>query len=348
MKPLMPGSFVPCVDRWGRFEELLPTLEGPSFVVADERVLRLHPSVARALKKQPRVVALRAGEGAKSLRTLERLAAAAVDVPRRSTVLAVGGGSIGDVAAVFAHLHKRGARLIQVPTTWLAAVDSSLGGKGAVNVAGLKNGLGVFHAPAEGWLCQELFTTLTPAQLREGQAEAYKMALTLDETTWRTWRLAAPDATSLIRTSRTLKTRVCVKDPYEQLGLREVFNFGHTFGHVVESVSRYRVRHGEAVALGMVCALDRGRARGVTPEAVAAEVEPRLPMAARARQRLAGVLARVSKAEVAKLLRGDKKGATATHTRFILLEGPGRWVAQDVPNTAWGPLFDAWRSGGRP
>lgn len=348
MKPLAPGSFEPCVDRWGRFDELLPSLEGPTMAIADERVLRLHPHVARALKRIPTVVALRAGEGAKSLKTLERLAAAAVEVPRRATVLAVGGGSIGDVATVFAHLHKRGARLIHVPTTWLAAVDSSLGGKGAVNVAGLKNALGVFHAPLEGWLCLEVFATLTPAQLREGQAEAYKMALALDERTWRTWRVARPDATSLIRTSRTLKTSVCVKDPYEQRGLREVFNFGHTFGHVVESVSRYRVRHGEAVALGMVCAIDLGRALGVTSEAVAAAVEPQLPMAEQARQRLASVLAHVSTAEVARLLRGDKKGATKTHTRFILLEKPGHWQAQDVANDAWTSLFSAWRKGGRP
>jgi 3-dehydroquinate synthase len=348
MKLLAPGSFQPCVDRWGRFEELLPSLEGPAIAIADERVLRLHPHVARALQRLPKLVALRAGEGAKSLRTLERLAAAAVEVPRRSTVLAVGGGSIGDVAAVFAHLHKRGARLIQVPTTWLAAVDSSLGGKGAVNVAGLKNGLGVFHAPVEGWLCPELFTTLSPAQLREGHAEAFKMALTLDERTWRTWRLAKPDASSLIRTSRELKTRVCVKDPYEQRGLREVFNFGHTFAHVVESVSHYRVRHGEAVALGMVCALDLGRAVGVTPDAVAADVEPHLPMADRARRRLASVLAKVPAAEVSHLLLGDKKGATKTHTRFILLERPGRWLAQEVPNRAWVRLLPAWRKGLRP
>ena len=316
--------------------------------IADERVLRLHPHVARALKKLPLVVPLKAGEGAKSLKTLERLAAAAVEVPRRATVLAVGGGSIGDVATVFAHLHKRGARLIQVPTTWLAAVDSSLGGKGAVNVAGLKNGLGVFHAPVEGWLCLELFTTLTAAQLREGQAEAYKMALALDERTWRTWRVAQPDASSLIRTSRTLKTAVCVKDPYEQRGLREVFNFGHTFGHVVESLSRYRVRHGEAVALGMVCALDLGRALGVTSDEVASQVEPHLPMAKDARRKLGSVLSTASLVEVGRLLRGDKKGATKTHTRFILLERPGRWASREVPNEAWRALFGAWRKGARP
>jgi 3-dehydroquinate synthase len=347
MKALAPGSYAPCVDREGRFEALFSSLEGPVFVVADERVLRLHPHVARALRGVPGV-ALTAGERAKSLRTLERLGAAAVAVPRTATVLAVGGGTIGDVATVFAHLHKRGARLIQVPTTWLAAVDSSVGGKGAVNLAGVKNALGVFHAPVEGWVCAELFTTLKPAQRREGEAEASKMALTLDERVWRTWRLARPDQASLIRTSRALKAAICLKDPYEQSGLRACLNFGHTLGHVVESVTGYRVRHGEAVALGMVCALDLSRAEGALAEAAAADIEAHLPLAGSARRRLADALRGVSTARVRAVLRGDKKGASATHTRFILLQRPGRWLARDVPNPRWEGLLPAWKQGARP
>lgn len=347
-RPLAPGSYVPCVDREGRFEALFASLAGQRvFAVADEKVLRLHPHVARALKGVP-LVALRAGERAKALATLERLGAAAVAVPRSATVLAVGGGTIGDVATVFAHLHKRGARLVHVPTTWLAAVDSSVGGKGAVNLAGVKNALGVFHAAAEGWLCPELFTTLSPAQRREGEAEAFKMALTLDETAWRTWRLARPDGPALIRTSRALKAAICAKDPYEQSGLRACLNFGHTLGHVVESVTRYRVRHGEAVALGMVCALDLSRAEGLLAPALAADVEAHLPMGLAARRRLAAALKGVSPAQAGALLRGDKKGATATHTRFILLARPGRWEARDLPNAAWQRLLPAWKQGVKP
>jgi 3-dehydroquinate synthase len=347
MSPLAPGSYRPCVDREGRFDELLATLEGPVFAVADERVLRLHPHAARALAGKP-LVALRAGEGAKSVRTLERLGARAVAVPRSATVLVVGGGTVGDVGTVFAHLHKRGARLVHVPTTWLAAVDSSVGGKGAVNVAGVKNALGVFHAPVEGWVCPELFTTLTPAQRREGDAEAFKMALTLDERVWRTWRLARPDGPALIRTSRALKAEVCRRDPYEQSGLRACLNFGHTLGHVVESVTRYRVRHGEAVALGMVCALDLSRAEGLLPEAAAADVEAHLPMAGKARARLSVALAGVTPARVRTLLLGDKKGATGSHTRFILLTRPGHWEARDLAHAAWQRLLPAWKRGVRP
>jgi 3-dehydroquinate synthase len=347
MTPLAPGSYAPCLDREGRFDALLGALQGPLFAVADARVLKLHPHVARALKRVPGL-ALKAGEGAKSLRALERLGRAAVAVPRTATVLAVGGGTIGDLATVFAHLHKRGARLIHVPTTWLAAVDSSVGGKGAVNVGGLKNALGVFHAPAEGWLCPELFTTLSPAQRREGEAEAFKMALALDETVWRTWRLARPDGPSLIRTSRALKAAVVLQDPYEQSGLRACLNLGHTLGHVVESVTRYRVRHGEAVALGLRCALDLSRAEGLLAPDLAADVEAHLPLGPSARRRLASALAGVTAAQVGQLLRGDKKGATATHTRFILLRRPGRWEARDLPNERWRGLLPAWKRGARP
>jgi 3-dehydroquinate synthase len=340
MSFVAPGSFTPCVDRWGRFDQLLATTP-PTFVIADAKVLALHRHVAHALRSIPHV-ALRAGERAKSLRTLEHVAAQALNVPRDALVLAVGGGTIGDLATVFAHLHKRGARLIHVPSTVLAAVDSSVGGKGALNLSQVKNALGVFHAPIEGWLCPELFTTLTPAQHREGQAEAWKMALTLDEQVFRTWRLAQPDLGSLIRTSRALKNAVCVKDPYEQLGLRAVLNFGHTFGHVLESLTRYRVRHGEAVALGMLCALDVGRELGVTADRIALDVEARLPLGRRPRARLARALGRATKAQIRQYLRGDKKGATADHTRFILLKKPGHWVAQNVAHRTWEALLARW------
>jgi 3-dehydroquinate synthase len=338
---LAPGSFTPSDDRVGEFPR---ALDRGAFVVADARVLALHPKVARAVSRVAHV-ALTAGEPAKSLRTVERLAIAALDVPRSATIIAIGGGTIGDVATVFAHLHKRGARLIHVPTTWLAAIDSSVGGKGAVNVKGRKNALGVFHAAAESWLCPELFTTLTATQRVEGEAEAFKMALTLDPTVWRTWRLARPDDASLIRTSRALKNAVCVADPYEHTGARAVLNFGHTFAHVIESLTNYRVRHGVAVALGMVCALDLSRALGATRSL---DVDRHLPLADSARARLQQVFASATVSELKALLVSDKKGASKTHTRFVLFNEPGQTELRDVPHIAWTPLLRAWARGAQP
>lgn len=310
-------------DSTGRFDELLSRASsGPILAIADDRVLTLHPHARRALtKKNITLVELRAGESAKSLRTLEQLTKRALTLPRRLTLIAIGGGTIGDVATVFAHVFKRGVgKLIHVPTTLLAAVDSSVGGKGAVNVAGTKNVLGVFHFADEAWLCPEFFTTLTQAQRREGRLEAWKMVVTLDAKRWRQWSRTPPEDTELIRASRALKHALVARDPYETKGLRVVLNFGHTLGHAIESLSRYRVRHGEAVGLGMLYALDVGVKLGVTPREVAKQVEASLPLAPRARAQLAKWLAPSKQAAIRELIRADKKEG------MILLRAPGRWV----------------------
>jgi 3-dehydroquinate synthase len=210
--------------------------------------------------------------------------------------------------------------LIHVPTTLLAAVDSSVGGKGAVNVSGTKNVLGVFHAADEAWLCPELFTTLTPAQRREGRIEAWKMVVTLDAKRWARWTKSPPDDGELISVSRALKHELVVKDPYETKGLRVVLNFGHTLGHAIESLSGFRVRHGEAVGLGILYALDVGVRIGVTPGPLADEVERALPLARGARGKLEAWLAPSKRAALRKLIRADKKEG------MILLRRPGQWL----------------------
>jgi len=330
-----PGRYRRAAECWGRFDALARRLDAtPTLALVDARVLRLHPQVGQALAaRRVQVVALSAGEAVKSLARVEAVARAASGLPRSSTVLAVGGGTIGDVATVFAHLFKRGVgRLVQVPTTTLAAVDSSVGGKGAVNVGGVKNALGVFHFADEAWLCPELFETLSSAQRREGRFEAWKMAVTLDAATFRRWAAESPSDEEAIRRGRALKEHVVARDPYETRGLRVVLNFGHTFGHVVETVTGFRVRHGEAVGLGLLAALDVGQRLGVTPPAVVAEVEGAVFGArlAAARRRLAAVLAQASRDEVLRLLAADKKSEGGA-IRMVLLKSPGRWVTAEVP-----------------
>ncbi len=322
-----PGAYRKCRDVSGRFEKVAARL-GPDAVlaIADARVLSLHPHVKRALaSKNVTLVQLKAGEQVKSLKTLDFLTQRALVLPRKLTLLAIGGGTIGDVATVFAHTFKRGVgRLIHVPTTLLAAVDSSVGGKGAVNVAGTKNVLGVFHAADEAWLCSELFTTLSQSQRREGRIEAWKMVVTLDARRWARWSQMAPDDEELVRSSRALKHSLVMRDPYETKGLRVVLNFGHTLGHAIESLSRFRVRHGEAVGLGMLYALDVGAELGITPRRVADEVERSLPLAPGARQQLARWLAPSNAAALRALFRADKKGG------MILLRRPGQWLLHRV------------------
>ncbi|MEW6432535.1 MAG: 3-dehydroquinate synthase family protein [Myxococcota bacterium] len=350
MRP--PGAYRPLADRWGRFDALCASLPpGPALAIADARVLRLHPHVGKALRQRGvSVVALAAGERAKSLSRVEAFARAARTLPRGGTVLAIGGGTIGDVATVFAHLFKRGVgRFIQVPTTALAAVDSSVGGKGAVNVRGTKNALGVFHFADEAWLCPELFATLSPAQRLEGRYEAWKMAVTLDARTFARWRARPPTDEALVREARLLKDVLVREDPHETKGLRVVLNFGHTFGHALETVSGFRVRHGEAVGLGLLCALDVGRALGATPDDVARVVEGAVfgEALASARRRLARVLRGVSVARVAGVLAADKK-SSAGEVRMVLLHAPGRWTTAAVPAATWRRAFTGWKAGRRP
>ncbi|MGV3623854.1 MAG: 3-dehydroquinate synthase family protein [Archangium sp.] len=317
---MIPGAYVKCRDVYGRFDELMARLpDGPVLVIADERVLRLHPHVKKALR-DVKVLSLRAGESAKSLKVVERLTTQALAMPRSLTLLAIGGGTIGDVATVFAHTFKRGVKkFIQVPTTLLAAVDSSVGGKGAVNVGGAKNVVGVFHSAEEAWLCPELFETLSESQRREGRLEAWKMVVTLDARRFAQWEKSTPDDPELIRVSRELKHSLVAKDPYETKGLRVALNFGHTMGHVIESLSKYRVRHGEAVGLGMLFALDEGVRRGVTSPELRSRIEAVLPNSANARRELAKWTSPKFAKQTAKLLAADKKGA------WILLSEVGKW-----------------------
>jgi len=352
-----PGAFLPLRDLWAPFERVAADrLPDDALVVIDARVAALHRRVAARCRRQARVVlTLRAGEGAKTLGALARVLAAGMPLPRTGTLIAVGGGTVGDLCTVAAHLLKRGVRLIHVPTTVLAAVDSSVGGKGAVHATArgglaVKNAAGVFHYPSECWICPELFATLSPRAHREGATEAWKMVACLAPGLWRGYRRRPPALERMIRDARRLKDAVCRGDPYELKGPRRVLNFGHTFGHVLESLTRFRLSHGDAVGLGMLCALDVGRALKVTPEAVALEVEEGLAEGARilGRGALAKALGRAPAGAVAELLRADKKAGAAGALRMVLLRRLGDAEVHPVETRTWRPLLGAWRRGARP
>lgn len=351
-----PGAFLPLRDVWAPFERAAERIPEDALVVIDAKVAALHPRVlARCRRRAKVVLPLRAGEGAKTLGTLAKVLAAGVGLPRSGALVAVGGGTIGDLCTVAAHLLKRGVRLIHVPTTVLAAVDSSVGGKGAVHTAArggmaVKNAAGVFHYPEECWICPELFATLPGRALREGATEAWKMVACLAPGLWRSYQRSAPPMERMIRDARKLKDEVCRGDPYELKGPRRVLNFGHTFGHVLESLTRFRVSHGDAVGMGMLCALDAGRAQGVTPEAVAEEVERGLLEGPRilGRRELAVALERASVPAVAELLKADKKAGRAGALRMVLLQRIGAAETYPVDARTWRPLLSAWRRGARP
>ncbi len=351
-----PGAYRRPNDVWGRFEALAAQhLPQRALVLADARVLKLHPAVHRALKGPSRIlVPLTAGERAKSLRVLEKVLQQAVGLPRSAWVVCVGGGTVGDLATVAAHVLKRGLPLLHVPTTLLAAVDSSVGGKGAVHLPQgrdwVKNALGVFHYASQAWLCPELFETLSERQLREGRVEAWKMVVSLDRARLARYRRRTPGLEELVRDARRLKDSVCDKDPYEHQGLRQVLNFGHTFGHVLESLTRFSLSHGDAVGLGILCALDVGRRVGVTPAALAQSVGALFTqeVGILQRPRLAAALKRATPARIEALLGADKKAGASGELRMVLLKSPGHCVVQGVAHAHWRALLPFWQRGERP
>jgi 3-dehydroquinate synthase len=214
-------------------------------------------------------------ESAKNLKTVEELSRKLVlsGADRKSLLIAVGGGVVGDVAGFVAASYLRGVALIQVPTTVVAQVDSAVGGKTGVNLPEGKNLVGAFYPPSLVLVDPEVLSTLPPREFRGGLAEVIKYGVIADAKLFAFLeqnmpRILARDARALehvIRRSIAIKAHVVSKDERES-GLREILNFGHTFAHALESVTRYKkFQHGEAVALGMMCAALLGHETIQTP-----------------------------------------------------------------------------------
>jgi 3-dehydroquinate synthase len=193
---------------------------------------------------------------------------------RSAVIVAVGGGVIGDLVGFAAATYLRGVRIVQVPTTLLAQVDSAIGGKVGVNHALGKNLIGAFHAPRLVLADPALLATLPRREFRAGLYEVIKYGIIanpalLDQVTRSMTALFDRDAdaiAAIVAESCRIKADVVSTDERES-GLRRVLNFGHTVGHALEAVTKYRrYRHGEAVAYGMLAAMSLGVQRGVTPK----------------------------------------------------------------------------------
>jgi 3-dehydroquinate synthase len=345
-----PGSHRPRRDRWLGAGEVSAAIPAGALVLIDARVARLHPLL---VPRKTRTVELPGGESAKSMRALSRVLAAGAGLPTRATLVAVGGGTIGDLGTVAAHLLRRGLRLVHVPTTLLSMVDSSVGGKGALNVrcdgVPVRNAAGVYHYASETWLCPDVLATLARRRWTEGRVEALKMFACLDAGLWRKHSDPRQPIADLIRDAREVKGAVCRRDPYEQSGARRVLNFGHTWGHALEAQSRWRLAHGAAVGLGMLCALDVGRQLGVTPPRVAEEIEEVLDStAAVRRQDLARWLEGIDAGELVRSLRADKKAVAPSALIMILVPRLGQAVVQQVEHAVWKRCLPSWRRGRRP
>jgi 3-dehydroquinate synthase len=310
-----------------RIAKLAP---GRWFLVSSARVLSLHGDRALASAQDvldPAPLLVPDGEKAKTWSVLGRLVSELVarGLKRDGGVVALGGGTVGDVAGLAASLALRGVPVVQAPTTLLAASDSALGGKTAVDLPQGKNLAGTVHHPRLLLADTEVLETLPERQWRSGLAEVVKSAM-LDAAFHRALpRLVNPllerrpkaIAEGVLRSLR-MKSRFVSADPEERKGIRFALNLGHTVGHALETASRHQLEHGEAVAWGLLAILDLSVARaGLSPRVaerlgglVLRLVEPPRPSAAA----LGGWRAR---------LLADKK-ADRRGLKAVLLAAPGR------------------------
>ena len=234
-------------------------------VITDETVRPLYASMLEQSLRDagfiPRTLTVPAGESSKSLEELGRLAEimARSGFDRGAFIVALGGGVVGDLAGFLAAVYYRGIPFVQVPTTVVAQVDSSIGGKTGVNLPAGKNLLGAFYPPALVIADVQTLASLPDREFNEGIAEAIKHAIIRDpDLLARLEKLDRADSAALvgiIRRNLEIKAEIVEGDEFERSGDRALLNFGHTVGHAVEQAAGYgRFRHGEAVSLGMVAA----------------------------------------------------------------------------------------------
>ena len=281
------------------------------------------------------------GESTKSYAEFARVCDAliAARIERRDLVIALGGGVIGDLAGFCAASLRRGVRFVQIPTTLLAQVDSSVGGKTGINSPHGKNLVGAFHQPSLVLADSGVLDTLSPREFRAGYAEVVKYGLIGDraffeflEARWPDVFAGAPARADAIAESCAVKARVVVADETEQ-GERALLNLGHTFGHAFESLSGYdsaRLVHGEGVAVGMACAFRFSRELGLCSGQDATRVEAHLKavgLPTRIRD-IPGLDADAG--AILAAMRQDKKVERGRLT-FILARGIGEsFIARDV------------------
>ena len=236
------------------------------FVISDTNVAKLYLKFFEKFMKENKFTlfsfVFSAGEEQKNLKTLEEIYnfALACGIDRHYTVVALGGGVVGDTAGFFAATYMRGLKVIQIPTSLLAMVDSSIGGKTGVNIKNGKNIAGAFYQPEFVFINTNFLKTLPNIHLKNGMAEVIKYAISFDEKffnyllkTFNKGILSNKDFAYIIGKCCGYKATVVSKDEKEKLGIREFLNFGHTFAHALETITKYKkYLHGEAVAFGML------------------------------------------------------------------------------------------------
>ena len=314
-------------------------------VITNPKVSLYHgEAVTRSLRDagfRVQTLTVPAGEVYKTLQTVRRLYRSLHEYKsdRRTVVVALGGGVIGDVAGFVAATYNRGLDFVQIPTTLLAQVDSSVGGKVGVNFDSGKNLVGAFYQPRLVLIDPDTLHTLPLRERRSGLAEVIKYGIIHDRPFFEMLsreagalaRLSSDQLEYAIAHSCEIKARVVERDERDE-GLRAILNFGHTIGHALEAITRYRLyRHGEAIAIGMVSACLIGEEMGLTAPTVTAAV---IETFERAGFTQLALNERLPIDDILPLLSWDKKSVDGA-ARFVLLERLGHATpGHPVPEAA--------------
>ena len=286
-------------------------VEGRRFCITDETVAPLYGGLVPGLTG---LVEIPPGEQAKTLATTEAVwrALAEQQVTRGDHIVALGGGVVGDLAGFAAATFQRGIPVVQVPTTLVAQVDSAYGGKTGVDLPEAKNYVGAYHQPSAVLVDPTTLATLPPAEFAAGYAEVLKTALIAGGPLWEHIASGGDiDDATILACART-KLAVVAADERDG-GLRQLLNLGHTVGHAIETVTGYaRLRHGEAVGLGLLAALRLSGQDALRDEATGLLERAGLPTS----------IDGIDPAEVAAATRKDKK-RLGEHVPFVLVDAPG-------------------------
>jgi 3-dehydroquinate synthase len=307
-------------------ERVTNSLHANSVIVTDENVAKYHLEKFQDVKS----IVISAGEEHKNLETVSFLWKSFLEngLDRKSTVIALGGGVVSDVAGFAASTYMRGMDWIALPTTLLAMADASLGGKTGVDLPEGKNLIGSFHPPKLVVADPSLLTTLPDRELRCGMAEVVKHGIVSDpelfELCSRGMDWVKGNLEEIVKRAMAVKIRIIEEDPYEK-GFRAALNLGHTVGHAIELASGFKLRHGEAIAIGMAAEAKYAERIGIARKGISDAIrkvlsELGLPIE---------IPNDISREEIIRLMRVDKKKGAGS-IRFALPVEIGRVELAEV------------------
>ena len=340
------GGSYPVVAGWGLLDRLGDRLlelgvKSPAYIITDENVMRPYGRNAQWALQRAGIAAhifiIPPGEPSKTFGLAQSIYEWLVGLKaeRGQTIIAIGGGVVGDLAGFVAATFLRGIPFIQVPTSMAAMADASIGGKVAVNLPQAKNLVGAFYQPQAVLADVQALSTLGKRELSEGWAEAIKHGLILDaglldvfeEHAEALMNVEPEISTEVIRRSMAIKAEVVSQDERETLGIRILLNYGHTIGHALESSTEYgRFMHGEGVSIGMMGAAQMACDLGMISQELVDRQRDLLR-----RFNLPIKAAGVPVDDIRRAMALDKKVQSGTN-RWVMLEDVGRAVVrQDVP-----------------